>query len=656
MSVLRSIHAFALGPEVKVRRLINYWSATSLLYALCAVILWFEVGEGVANPVTAFWLSMNILAGSIGSYVLIRNSLRLKLTPTQLSVGQSTHAIICIIAAYTIATPIRGAILTLLLVALVFCSFGLEPRRSHQVSTFAIVLLAVTMVWCVHTRPDVFPVKVELVHFVLASSMMIAMVSLTNQFNWLRDRLKKQKTELEAQRNELSVALSQIHHIAMRDDLTGLPNRRHMNDVLGDAEQRHRRAPGTLCIALIDIDHFKSINDTYGHAAGDDILRSFAHQVRALLRSEEILARWGGEEFLLMLPNTGQDDGMQVMERLKRELGSMPVQGFDDGLRISFSSGLAAMAADETIIDTIRRADKAMFRAKSLGRNRNCPYDPEMEAAGFAREQMKTALAHGIAAGQLVLHYQPQVMADGRVTGAEALVRWQHPERGLVFPGEFIPLAEESDLIVALGQWVLRAACHQLALWATLPATADLSLSVNVSAKQLRHPDFVPGTLDLLGTTGIDPARLKLELTESILVEDIDAAIDAMNRLRQAGVRFSLDDFGTGYSSLSYLKQLPLDQIKIDRAFVSDIVAGDKDGIIARAIISLSHSLGCNVIAEGVETTLQRDFLDRYGCHDFQGYLFGKPMAIEAFERDFCTAAHAAPAARSDPAAQLADA
>ena len=636
MSVMRSMHAMALGPDVKVRRLISYWGATALLYVLCVAILWFEVREGGANPVAAFWLSMIILGGLVGSYLLIRTSHWTKLTASQLSVGQSVHAIISIVASYTIAIPIRGAVLTLLLVALVFCCFGLEARRSHQVGSFAIVLLAGAMTWCVATRPDVFPIKIELVHFVLSSSMMIAVVSLTNQFNWLRERLKNQKAELETQRNDLSEALSQIRHIAMRDDLTGLPNRRHMNQVLDDAERRHRHSPGSLSIALIDIDHFKSINDTYGHEAGDDILRDFARQVRQLLRGEEILARWGGEEFLLMLPNTGQDDGMLVMERLKQRLGSIPVQGFDDGLHVSFSSGLAAMAAGETIVDTIRRADKAMFRAKSLGRNRNCLYDPEMEAAGFARAQMKAALAHGIAAGQLVLYYQPQVMADGRVTGAEALVRWQHPERGLVYPGEFIPLAEESDLIVALGQWVLRAACHQLALWSMRDASADLSLSVNVSARQLRHADFVPTTLELLRTTGIDPARLKLELTESILVEDIDAAIDAMNRLRQAGVRFSLDDFGTGYSSLSYLKRLPLDQIKIDRAFVSHIVADDKEGIIARAIISLSHSLGCNVLAEGVETTLQRDFLDRYGCHDFQGYLFGKPVPIEVFEREFC--------------------
>jgi diguanylate cyclase (GGDEF)-like protein len=624
MSFLRSVVSVAVGPDVKIRRLINYWAITAVLYLLCAGVLWFEVEEGGVSRSQAMWLSSVVLGGLAMFYGLIRASAFLKLTPSQLACSQGAHAIICITAAYAIAAPIRGAILTLLLVVLVFCAFALESKRSHQISAFTILLLGATMWWRLHDDPVAYPPGVEAVHFVLATSMIIAVVFLTSQFNWMRNRLKSQKAELE--------------RIAMRDDLTGLPNRRHMKEVLAEEEKRHRKGSNTLCLALLDIDHFKSINDTYGHAAGDDILRGFAEQIKGMLRLNDVLARWGGEEFLMVLPNTGEDDAMLVLERVKLHLGAIPVEAFGTHLRITFSSGVAAMELNETIIDTIRRADKAMFRAKSLGRNRVCLYDPDMEAGAVAREQMKAELACAIAGGQLVLHYQPQVKADGRLTGAEALVRWRHPEKGLVFPGDFISLAEESELIIALGQWVLDAACAQLAAWAGHEATADLSLSVNVSARQLRHPDFVPHTLALLTLSGIDPGKLKLELTESVLVDDIDAAIDTMNRLRQVGVRFSLDDFGTGYSSLSYLKQLPLYQIKIDRAFVSDIVAADKDGIIARAIISLSHSLGCNVLAEGVETALQRDFLARYGCHDFQGYWFGKPVAIEAFEREYCAA------------------
>jgi diguanylate cyclase (GGDEF)-like protein len=639
MSPLRSIYFLAASPDIKIRRLINYWAITALLYLVCTGMLWVEVAAGAARTDPAVCLCIYAFGGSILFYALIRSSAFLNLTPSQLAFAQGVHAIICITAAYAVIPPIRGAILTLLQVVLVFCAFALESRRSHQISAFAIVLLGATMLYCEHSDPALYPPSVELVHFVLAASMMVAVVFVTSQFNWMRNRLKTQKAELEQQKNHLSEALSQIQHVAMRDDLTGLPNRRHMREVLAEEEKRHRKGSGTLCLALLDIDHFKSTNDTYGHAAGDEILRSFAQQIKDMLRTDDVLARWGGEEFLLALPNTVEEDAVLVLERVKQQLRAIPVEAFGTHLRITFSSGLAVMEANETIVDTIRRADKAMFRAKSLGRNRNCLYDPDMEAGSVAREQMKAELACAIAAGQLVLHYQPQVKADGRVTGAEALVRWRHPEKGLVFPGDFIPLAEESDLIIALGQWVLGAACAQLAAWGRDEATDDLSLSVNVSARQLRHVDFVPHMLALLETSGADPGKLKLELTESVLVEDIDAAIDAMNRLRQVGVRFSLDDFGTGYSSLSYLKQMPLYQIKIDRAFVSDIVAGDKDGIIARAIISLSHSLGCNVLAEGVETALQRDFLARYGCHDFQGYWFGKPVAIEIFEQAFCGAA-----------------
>ena len=642
MPFLQSVVSLALSPDIKIRRLVNYWAITAVLYLLCAGVLWFEVAQGEVLRVEAGWLSVLVLGGLAMFYVAIRASARLGLTPSQLACAQGAHAIVCITAAYAVATPIRGAILTLLQVVLVFCAFALESRRSHQISAFAILLLGAVMGWCVHHDPVAYPPSVELASFVLATSMMVAVAFLTSQFNWMRNRLKTQKAELERQKNHLSEALSHIRHIAMRDDLTGLPNRRHMKEQLAEEEKRHRKEAGTLCLALMDIDHFKSINDTYGHAAGDEILRSFAQQVKHMLRTDDVLARWGGEEFLMVLPNTGQEDAMLVLERVKQRLDAIPVEAFGTHLRITFSSGIAVMGANETIIDTIRRADKAMFRAKSLGRNRNCLYDPDMEAGAVAREQMKAELACSIAAGQLVLHYQPQVKTDGRITGAEALVRWRHPDKGLIFPGDFIPLAEESDLIIALGHWVLDAACAQLAAWAGTEAMADLSLSVNVSARQLRHPDFVPHTLRLLNDSGADPGKLKLELTESVLVDDIDAAIDTMNRLRQVGVRFSLDDFGTGYSSLSYLKQMPLYQIKIDRAFVSDIVAGDKDGIIARAIISLSHSLGCNVLAEGVETALQRDFLARNGCHDFQGYWFGKPVPIQVFERDFCVAAAAA--------------
>jgi diguanylate cyclase (GGDEF)-like protein len=623
---------FLAGTDEKLRRLINYWAVTVSLYLLCVAVLWFEVSLNAVLAQDAIWLSLWIVGGLSVFYGLIRTSTLLRLTPSQLAFAQGVQAIVCIIAAYAIATPIRGAILTLLLVVLVFCSFALTSRRSHQISAFAICALGTTMLWLVDADPQRHNRETEAVHFILASSMVGAVVFLTSEFNRLRTRLKAQKSELEQQKFGLSEALCRIEQIAKRDELTHLPNRRYMKEMLAEEEKRHRKDSRTLCLAILDIDHFKSINDTYGHAAGDEVLCIFAREVQKTLRSADVLARWGGEEFLLLLPNTDQHTALLVLERVQKNFGDIALKIIDATLRITFSAGLSVMGPSETVAEAIRRADKAMYWAKAAGRNTCCPYDIEMDAAIMASEALRSTLLRAVQTNQLVLHYQPQVRADGTVTGAEALVRWQHPQKGLIFPNDFIPLAEESDLILALGQWVLAAACHQLSNWANREDTAHLHLSVNISARQLRHSDFVQHALALFETTGINPACLKMELTESMLVDDVDGAIAKMNVLKSAGVSFSLDDFGTGYSSLSYLKRLPLDQVKIDKSFVGDILTGSQEGIIARAVISLAHGLGYSVIAEGVETDTQRDFLVRYGCNEFQGYFFGRPVPIQTFD------------------------
>lgn len=632
MSYFRSLLLVLASDDIKLRRLINYWAATAALYVLCVSLLWFEVSVGAVQPMQAKWLSVALLGGSLLFYGLIRTSTFLKVTPSQLAFGQGVQALVCIVAAYAIATPVRGAVLTLLLVVLVFCAFALTSRRAHQINVFAIFALGGTMIWLMHIDPQRHPAEIEAVHFVLASSMSVVIVFLTNNFNRLRSRLKAQKSELEQQKMDLSGALLRIEQVARRDEITLLPNRRYMKEILFKEEKRGPYESRALCLALLDIDHFKSINDTYGHTVGDEILHDFAQQTQAVLRNGDVLARWGGEEFLLLLPNTEQNAAMLTLERVQKALVEMPLKTADTTLHVTFSAGLAVMAPGETIAEAIKRADKAMYRAKSAGRNTTRWYDPQMEAAVAAHEELKATLLHGIRFNQLVLYYQPQVKADGEITGAEALVRWQHPDKGLIFPNDFIPIAEESDTIIALGQWVLSAACEQLAAWAKAARTEHLRLSVNVSAKQLRHPGFVEHALGVLDKSGINPYRLKMELTESMLVDDVEAAIVKMNMLKSVGVSFSLDDFGTGYSSLSYLKRLPLNEVKIDKSFVNDIAAGPADGIIARAVINLAHSLGFSVIAEGVETAAQREFLVRNGCNDFQGYLFGRPVPIQIFE------------------------
>ncbi|MDP3032092.1 MAG: GGDEF domain-containing phosphodiesterase, partial [Rhodocyclaceae bacterium] len=296
---------------------------------------------------------------------------------------------------------------------------------------------------------------------------------------------------------------------------------------------------------------------------------------------------------------------------------------------ISLFSGQARPAS---IDDVMKQADLAMYRSKDAGRNTWRFFDQSMQAAAMNRAALETDLRKAVQQQQFLLHYQAQVVGEGHLTGAEVLVRWQHPERGMIAPNDFIPLAEETGLILPLGAWVLETTCTQLALWATRPEMAHLTLAVNISARQIHQRDFVERVLEVLDRTGANPQRLKLELTESLLVDNVEEIIGKMFALRSRGVGFSLDDFGTGYSSLSYLKRLPLDQLKIDRSFVLDVLTDPNDAAIARTVVALAQNLGLNVIAEGVENAEQRDFLANAGCHAYQGYFFSRPLPIEGFE------------------------
>jgi EAL domain-containing protein (putative c-di-GMP-specific phosphodiesterase class I) len=286
-----------------------------------------------------------------------------------------------------------------------------------------------------------------------------------------------------------------------------------------------------------------------------------------------------------------------------------------------------------TAVDNLlKQADLAMYRAKASGRNVVSFFDPAMEASVRVRAELEEDLRRAISGNQFLLHYQPQVVGEGRITGAEALLRWQHPHRGAVFPAHFIPLAEETNLILPLGRWVLETACAQLAAWSAHPELSELTIAVNVSANQFRQRDFVNQVLEIVEKSGANPRRLKLELTESLLVHNVDDVIEKMYALKVKGIGFSLDDFGTGYSSLSYLKRLPLDQLKIDQSFVRDILIDPNDAAIAKTIVALAQSLGLAVIAEGVETKEQRDFLAQAGCHAYQGYFYGRPVPIDQLE------------------------
>ena len=429
-----------------------------------------------------------------------------------------------------------------------------------------------------------------------------------------------------------------IRNLAFFDPLTGLPNRRQLLDRLHQALGSNPRNNHLHALLFLDLDNFKTLNDTLGHQTGDQLLQTVSRRISACIRDVDTLARLGGDEFVIMLedlsefPEDAAAQAQSVGEKILETVGQ-PCTLTGRECIITSSIGVTIFGDHrESSTEVLQQADIAMYQAKAAGRNTMRFFSPALQSAVNARALLEDELRLSIKANDFELFFQPQIDQD-RLVGAEALLRWNHPRLGLLAPGEFISLAEETGLILPLGDWVLEAACSQLATWALRSETASLSVSVNISAVQFRQPDFVERVLSALHRAGARPQRLKLELTESMLLDDVEVTIFKMAALRSHGLQFSLDDFGTGYSSLSYLKRLPLDQLKIDRSFIDDLMQDLSSGAIAQAVISLSRAMGLSVIAEGVETHEQRDLLEGLGCHAFQGYLFGRPVTVTEFER-----------------------
>jgi diguanylate cyclase (GGDEF)-like protein len=392
-------------------------------------------------------------------------------------------------------------------------------------------------------------------------------------------------------------------------------------------------------LLFLDLDNFKTLNDTKGHDIGDLLLVEVAKRLSSCVRDGDTVARLGGDEFLVVLEaldaiaTEAASQAEQIAEKIRAVL-SEPYTLNQHQFHTTASIGIALFYGHQDSMDNLLKyADTAMYQAKTAGRNAIRFYDPEMQAAIVARADLESELRQALSRHQFRVHYQLQVDSQGRALGAEVLLRWEHHDRGLVSPMYFITLAEDTNLIVPIGLWVLQSACDQLAAWQRDASTRGLSLAVNVSAKQFRQPDFVAQVQRILVESGAKPSQLKLELTESTVLENVEDTITKMRELKLLGASFSMDDFGTGYSSLQYLKRLPLDQIKIDRSFVRDITSDPNDAAIVQTIVAMTQALGLNVIAEGVETEAQRDFLDKHGCHAFQGFLFSKPVPLEQFEQ-----------------------
>ncbi len=437
---------------------------------------------------------------------------------------------------------------------------------------------------------------------------------------------------------ERKLAEQKIHRLAFYDALTLLPNRHLLLDRLEQAMGVSQRSGQHGALLLLDLDHFKTINDTQGHALGDLLLIEVAQRLQACVRQADSVARLGGDEFVVMLeelsgkPEEASASARLVAEKICQEL-SQPYTLKEHPCHTTPSIGISLFRGHlESAPDVLQHADVAMYQAKAAGRNTIRFFDPQMQTVLDTRVALETDLRQALVKQQFQLYYQIQVDRQRRPVGAEGLLRWQHPNQGLVFPAQFIAQAEDTGLIVPIGLWVLQTACAQLKAWQQGALTRDLTLAVNVSAKQFHQDDFVAQVQRVLLDSGAEPSLLKLELTESMVLENVEDTIRKMHELKRLGVSFSMDDFGTGYSSLQYLKRLPLDQIKIDQSFVRDITNDPNDAAIVQTIIAMTQALGLKVIAEGVETEAQREFLERHGCQAFQGYLFARPVPIGEFE------------------------
>jgi diguanylate cyclase (GGDEF)-like protein/PAS domain S-box-containing protein len=446
-------------------------------------------------------------------------------------------------------------------------------------------------------------------------------------------QLKASVKALEQKVLEQQASEARIQQLAHFDTLTGLPNRALLNDRSNQALDIARRHGGTLALLFLDLDHFKNVNDSLGHRFGDELLKELARRLKSVVREQDTVSRLGGDEFILVLPGADAAGAAHVAAKVM-EQACQVFQIEQHEITVTPSVGVALYPLDGADFDALCRcADVAMYRAKQDGRNTYRFFTAEMQAESDRTLLLENALRRALEREQLTLHYQPQIcMSSGRVIGAEALLRWQHPDLGAISPAEFIPIAEASGLILQIGEWVMRTACRQLKDWANA-GLGPLSMAVNLSSVQFRHADLPALVSRILDECDLPPALLELELTEGVAMNDPLGAIAVMNDLHDRGVRMSIDDFGTGYSSLSYLKKFRVYKLKIDQQFVRDLSDDSEDRAIVSAIISMAKSLGLQTIAEGVETQGQLDFLRALGCHEVQGYLFAKPMPAEAFAR-----------------------
>ena len=555
-----------------------------------------------------------IVAVNVGFFAIFRSKLNERSADPQLKLAQTLAAIAVIMFVAFHFERDRSLVLVWCLVVLLFGIFRFKPRDFALTTLFMLGGYALV----INLLMALKPAKVEvLVEWYLWAWLAL----LLPPFAWIGARIGVMRARILRSNQELIDALGTIQEMATHDSLTGLRNRLSIGDALEHAVNKGRRTGDSHAVLFIDLDGFKPVNDTLGHAAGDHLLREIAHRLRSRVRESDIVARLGGDEFVVMVDPVIDRQGLRALAAKLLAVIGEPVALHGGDVTVTASIGIAVFPDDGNEATTLlANADIAMYRAKELGRNRVCEYTPDLGENLVERFELERGMRDALRNGEFVLHYQPKVeFASGCMLGVEALIRWVHPALGMIGPDRFVPIAESNNFIVPLGRWVIEQACRQASAWrqAGLPR---IPIAVNLSTNQLVDPTIIDFVSTTLRATGADPAMIEFEITETSLMTNMADTIPILEALRGLGVRLAIDDFGTGYSSLSYLKELPVDVLKIDRTFVRHLPHNRDDLAITRAVIAMAHGLSMKVVAEGVEAQPQFDSLNAEGCDQFQGF------------------------------------
>jgi len=596
---------------------------TSVTYAISVPLLLLANAFGLIMLPQVIALCVAMAVITAGLFLVFRTGLNLRFRDPSLIWQQILIANGVLMVAVYCFNQGRAFALIMCLVVLLFGAFRFDTREFVRITLMILAGYALVINLLMYFKPETVNVYVEWFQWA-------GMAAFLPFFGVVGGRISELRARLRRSNDELTEALASVRQIATHDHLTGLTNRVLFNEELQHALARVERHRRPAALFVLDLDRFKVINDTLGHQFGDRVLQETAKRLLGCVRESDILARLGGDEFVILLEEFGEDSNLtEIARKLLASVAELDsIDGREIGLSVSI--GICAAPADGRDAKTLfANADIAMYRAKEMGRNNYCFYSSDIHTYTLEKLALEAGLRHALERGEFRIHYQPKIeITTGTITGVEALLRWQHPERGLIPPDRFIPLAEATGLIVPIGLWTLREVCERGKAWQNL-GLPRFPIAVNLSATQFRQQDLVPQLAAILKATGFDPKYLELEITESVVMQDPDKVVMKLEVLRRMGVRLAIDDFGTGYSSLGYLKRFPINNLKVDRSFVRDLAHSSDDVAITRAVIAMAHSLGMNVIAEGVELKEQFDVLREEGCDEFQGWLCRPALAEE---------------------------